>query len=127
MDNPKVNKIIEIYQQKIKKLRQPFIKLKTIDKKFEELSILFFTILEKGIGKKNTTIDERNEFDIIRGIGVMISGNTYKRDALKFENNFKSLTIHRKKLNELFIKNNIKIEPRKDPLIIENPEYGYHY
>ena len=125
----KINNITEKYQILLNDYKERFSINQNIRIKFEELIPLFFEIYKKELNGVNSLVENRNEFDLLRGITGMISGEKNKKKAYLFELKYKSLMEHRKKFINTLKKYDYKFEEKEldDELIIKNPDYGYHY
>lgn len=128
----KIERIKDKYESLLEKYKKQYSFNPTIEKKFEILNPLFIKTFMKQVNKKIVVIEKRDEFDLMRGISGMISGEFHKSKALNFENKYKKLFMHRDKVIENIDKykgsEKIKFKPKltRDPLKIEKPEYGYH-
>ena len=122
--NRYMNKLIEV-QKTFKKIIDEYATNYSfnleIRKSFNELNTLFFDILKKEVNGINVTIEKRNEFDILNGILVSVSGKLNKRDSYDFEVKYQRIIAKRDQLVQILKSNNFKYptEKVKDPLKIE--------
>ena len=125
-----INKIQERYNKILKNYQKKYSFNSTVKEKFELFNNLFKNIIIKEINNELVTIDKRDEYDILRGILIMISGEYDKLTANKLEDKYKILFEHRDKVIKLLKAHNFKIskkEIKKDTREVFNikPEYGY--
>ena len=125
-----INKIQKRYNKILKNYQKKYSFNSTVKEKFELFNNLFKNIIIKEINNELVTIDKRDEYDILRGILIMISGEYDKLTANKLEDKYKILFEHRDKVIKLLKAHNFKIskkEIKKDPREVLNikPEYGY--